>query len=79
MVKDWLSFRSWPSNPQASLIPSAAMELSLFKVSSMANVRRSSAAILFYFFGGIKEDILSTKEREVWCEIIKDETKSVLK
>jgi hypothetical protein len=49
MVKDSSSFRSCPSNPQASLIPSAAMDLTLVKVSSMANVRKSSAAIFSCF------------------------------
>ncbi|KAF9670815.1 hypothetical protein SADUNF_Sadunf13G0108000 [Salix dunnii] len=42
MVKDSSSFRSCPFNPQASLIPSAAMELTLVKVSCMANLAASS-------------------------------------
>jgi hypothetical protein len=41
----------------------------------MENVRRSSAAIFFFFFWEIKEEILRSKEREVWCEISKDEMK----
>jgi hypothetical protein len=57
MVKELWSLCSWPSNPQASLIPSAAKELTLVKVSSMANVRSSSAAIFsvffFLFLGGV--------------------------
>jgi hypothetical protein len=40
----------------------------------MENVRRSSADI-FFFFWEIKEEILRSKDREVWCEISKDEMK----
>jgi hypothetical protein len=78
MVKDWLSFRSCPSNPQACLIPSAAMELTLVKVSSMANVRRSSAAIFSFFIiiVEIKEEILSTRETSM--EFWNDEIHSTL-
>jgi hypothetical protein len=42
------------------------MELTLVKVSSMANVRRSSAAIFSFFIiiiVEIKEEILSTREK----------------
>jgi hypothetical protein len=65
MVEDWLSFCRCPSNPQANLIPSAAMELTLVKVSSMANVKRNSAAIFSCFLWEIKEEILATRKRNV--------------
>jgi hypothetical protein len=65
MVKDWSSFCSCLSNPQASLIPSAAMELTLVKVSSMANVRKSSAAIFSCFLWEIREERLRKRERRM--------------
>jgi len=69
MVNDSSSFSSCPSNPQASPIPSAAMELTLVKVSSMANVRKSSAAMFSCFLWEIKEERLSKRERRKSCEI----------
>jgi hypothetical protein len=65
MVKESSSFCSCPSNPQASLIPSAAMELTLVKVASMANVRKSSAAIFSCFLWEIKEERLRKRERRM--------------
>uniref|UniRef100_A0A6N2KFC2 Uncharacterized protein n=1 Tax=Salix viminalis TaxID=40686 RepID=A0A6N2KFC2_SALVM len=49
MVKDSLSLCSWPSNPQANLIPSAAMEITLFKVSSMVNANSPTIIFLLSF------------------------------
>jgi hypothetical protein len=63
MVNGLLSLCSWPFNPQASLIPSVAMELTLVKVSCMANVRKSSAAIFSCFLWEIKE--VFDEKREV--------------